>query len=239
MNLAICDDINNDRSLTEMLVRQYIENNNIPAQIYTYDSGENFLNSADIQFDAVFMDIFMGTTNGLEAAKAYPNKNCRFIFTTTSPDLALKSFSVNVIHYLMKPITYEDISEAMRRCFPLPQKNDPVINIKQKRITIPIYQSDISYVEVFGNTLVVHTPKKDINARMPLKTFYEQLDHSVFIRPRRSYIVNMNYIDEIKTDSLLLSNGATIYISREQMSNTRIKYEKFLFEKIREENKMI
>lgn len=236
MNLAICDDIDKDREHIRELLLRYLRQHDITAPIYTFSSGEEFLSSSGITFDAVFMDIFMGSVNGLETAKLYPDKKCRFIFITTTPDFALNAFSVNVVHYLLKPVTYEGIAEAMRRCFPSLSAPGPVIHIKQKRLTVPIYQNEIIHAEVFGNNLVIHTTQKDIEVRMPLKTFYEQLDSAVFIRPQRSHIINMNYIEEIAADNIRLPNDAVIYISREQMSEIRKKYETFLFNKIREEN---
>ena len=236
MNLAICDDIDKDREHIKELLLRYLSQHDITAHTYTFSSGEEFLSSSGITFDAVFMDIFMGSVNGLETAKLYPDKKCRFIFITTSPDFALNAFSVNVVHYLLKPVTYEGVAEAMRRCFPSLSAPGPVIHIKQKRLTVPIYQNEIIHAEVFGNNLVIHTTQKDIEVRMPLKTFYEQLDSAVFIRPQRSHIINMNYIEEIAADNIRLPNDAVIYISREQMSEIRKKYETFLFNKIREEN---
>lgn len=232
MILAICDDIDADRALIDTLLRQYLENNNITAQIYTFQSGEDFIKHSGTKFDAVFMDIFMDGIDGLEAAKQYHNKMCKFIFTTISPDFSLKSFSVNVAHYLLKPITYEGISEAMQRCFPIAEKND-FIYIKQQRLTVPISQSDIVFIEVFNNILIIHTVKKDIKVRMTLKAIYEMLDPTAFLRPQRSHIVNMNYIDEISADSIILLNGNKIYIARELIPNVIGTYETFLFNQIR------
>lgn len=238
MNLAICDDNDKDREHIRELLLRYLKQHDITAQIYTFSSGEEFLSSSGITFDAVFMDIFMVSLNGLETAKLYPDKKCRFIFTTTSPDFALNAFSVNVVHYLIKPVTYEGVAEAMQRCFPPLSASGPVIHIKQKRLTVPIYQNEIIHVEVFGNNLVIHTTQKDIEVRMPLKTFYEQLDSNIFMRPQRSHIINMNYIEEIVADSIRLPNDVVIYVSREQMADIRKKYEIFLFNKIREENEL-
>ena len=238
MNLAICDDNDKDREHIRELLLRYLKQYDITAQIYTFSSGEDFLSSSGITLDAVFMDIFMVSINGLETAKLYPDKKCRFIFTTTSPDFALNAFSVNAAHYLLKPVTYEGVAEAMQRCFPSLSAPGPVIHIKQKRLTVPIYQNEIIHVEVFGNNLVIHTTQKDIEVRMPLKTFYEQLDSSIFMRPQRSHIINMNYIEEIAADSIRLTNDVVIYVSREQMADIRKKYEIFLFNKIREENEL-
>ncbi len=238
MNLAICDDIDKDREHIRELLLHYFKQHNITAQLYTFGSGEEFLRASDMEFDAVFMDIFMGSVNGIDAAISYHDKKCRFIFTTTSPDFALNAFSVNVVHYLIKPVTYEGVAEAMRRCFPTLSAPGPIIHIKQKRLTVPIYQNEIIHVEVFGNNLVVHTAQKDIEVRMPLKTFYEQLDSNVFMRPQRSHIINMNYIEEIAADNIRLPDDVVIYVSREQMTDIRKKYEIFLFSKIREENSL-
>lgn len=139
-------------------------------------------------------------------------------------------------HYLIKPVNYDGIADAMQRCFPALSLQENIIYIKQKRLTIPIYQNKIIHVEVFGNNLVIHTTQKDIEVRMPLKTFFEQLDNTIFIRPQRSHIINMNYIEEIAADNICLLNNTVIYVSRDQMTEIRGKYENFLFNKIREEN---
>lgn len=180
----------------------------------------------------------MNPLNGLDAAKLYHDKKCRFIFTTTSPNFALNAFFVNAVHYLIKPVTYEGITDAMQRYFPTSSESGPVIHINQKRLIVPIYQNAIIHVEVFGNNLVIHTVQKDIEVRMPLKIFYEQLDDTVFMRPQRNHIINMNYIEEIDADNIRLPNYVVIYVSKEQMAEIRRKYVTFLFNKIREENNL-
>lgn len=234
MIFAVCDDIEDERILTASYLRRYLNEKNITAHIYQFSSGEEFLKCTDIKFDAVFMDIFMNGMDGIETAGQYPDKTCKFIFTTVSPDFSLKAFSVNVAHYLLKPITYEGVVEAICRCFPTSAESD-LIYIKQQRLTVPVSQSDIVYIEVFNNTLIIHTPQKEITARMPLKTIYEMLDRSVFMRPQRSFIVNMNYIDKISDDGIVLSTGQKIYIAREQTSDVFKTYETFLFNKVRRE----
>lgn len=235
MILAICDDIEKDRITIKSMINRYLDEHRLYAKIYCFSSGEEFLQHADIKFDAVFMDIFMDKINGIDAAIQYSRNECRFIFITTSPDHSLDAFSVNAAHYLLKPVTYEGIREAMCRCFPEPNVKS-YIYIKQKKLTIPVLQSSIMYIDVLDNTLTLHTLDGNIRTRMTLTSVYKMLDRSEFLRPQRSFIVNMSFIDSISTNSLILTDGTEISISRDRKSDVASAYETYLFRKIRKGN---
>mgnify|MGYP005796011247 CR=1 FL=1 len=57
MNLAICDDIDKDREHIRELLLRFLRQHHMKAQIRTFSSGEEFLSTSDMEFDAVFMDL--------------------------------------------------------------------------------------------------------------------------------------------------------------------------------------
>ena len=77
----------------------------------------HFLESNKI--DLVFLDVDMPNLNGIELIESYKAKigstSAKFIFTTGYPDYAISGFEKGVIHYLLKPIVFKRLKEAVER----------------------------------------------------------------------------------------------------------------------------
>jgi len=74
------------------------------------------------------------------------------------------------------------------------------INSNYKKIVI----SDIIYFESFKNYIELHLQNKKIIVRNTLQKFLELLPHQTFIQAHRSYVVNKNFISEIKSNSIII-----------------------------------
>ena len=75
IKIAICDDDEKDRRCIFNLLTEYLDGNELYAQIDVFDSGEKFLDGDTAQYDLVFLDIFMKDINGMETAKKIIEKN--------------------------------------------------------------------------------------------------------------------------------------------------------------------
>lgn len=95
MRIAIVDDIAQERALFRARLDEALMKHGVQAEIVEFERGETFLQAASQQpFAVVFLDIFMGSTNGVEIAKQLRefDKDCMIAFSTTSTDYALEGF---------------------------------------------------------------------------------------------------------------------------------------------------
>jgi len=235
LDIAICDDRLQDRERLLRLIEQYVQDQGIDARVDCYESGEALLAAmAKNEYSLLFLDIYMNGMSGVETArKIRAQSGCAIVFVTTSRDHALEGFEVDAVHYLVKPANYDGVCECFRRCAPVIEKFARRIDFKSDRETVYIREADITYVEVFGNRLVVHTNQREFETYTPLSAFYARLDQKQFIHPHRSYIVNLAYINEIPGSDVVLKNGMHISISRGERAKIKQAYLDYLLLDIR------
>jgi DNA-binding LytR/AlgR family response regulator len=174
----------------------------------------------------------MPLSNGIEVVK----KLRRFgyfpvVFITESTDYAVDAFAVNALHYLIKPVSEPAVEEALNRCLAtLNLMHESILEVKTLHRTVPVAVRQITYIEVFNNVSVIHTDRTEFQTYTPLKDLFEILDKRLFMKPHRSYIVNMGYIQSFHFDHLVLDNGMKIGLSRKNRSDLKQQHQDFLFQ---------
>lgn len=240
MIIAICEDRPDELIQAKDLVDIYLKERHIKGQIYSYYSGELLLESAPrIAYDILFLDIFLQKLNGIKIARDVKrlNPDCKIIFITSSPDFAVSAYEIGAIHYLVKPLSRQALEDAMDRCLdkhPAPE-HTRFLEIIVEREHMLFNPDFIRYIESKGKMLVLHTSSGEFNTWASLKKVQEQLKDGDFIKLQRSYLVNMNYIVQIKNGCCSLKDGTVIHINRACLSEIKERYKKFLFLSVRKE----
>lgn len=174
--------------------------------------------------DLVFLDIQMPKMNGIEFLKIM-QKPPMVVITTAYPSYALEGFQLNVLDYLLKPITFERFfkSAAKARDYhrllnrPAAESSattdDDYFFIKCGTKYEKILFEDILYVEGMQNYVNIYTLKGKYMTILSLKSLEENLDKKAFIRVHKSYIVAINKIDGIEGNEIFMQNNR-IPISR-------------------------
>jgi two-component system, LytTR family, response regulator len=176
--------------------------------------------------DLVFLDIQMPKMNGIDFLKIL-QKPPIIIITTAYPSYALEGFQLNVLDYLLKPITFERFFKAAAKARDYQRLlNKPIIGesinpepdedycfikcgSKYEKILFP----DILYVEGMQNYINIYTLKGKYVTMLSLKNLEENLSQKLFIRVHKSYIVAINKIDSIEGNEIFIQNSR-IPISR-------------------------
>ncbi len=231
LNIAICDDDKDDIQRLHNLLQTYALDQSLLIQLTEFSNGEDFLLAYEQQpFDIVFMDIYLTGMSGTEVIASCNSESLQTVFTTTSREFAIEAFNLNASHYLLKPVTYEAIDDAIKRCLATRDvQHFRCLEIKtnQGLVSLPVHQ--ILYIEVFNKVCLVHTEKNTFHTYSSLDSLFELLDSHTFMRAQRSYIVNMNDIESFYFDHIVLSNGKEIMLSRNTRSELKKQYQQFLF----------
>lgn len=239
MNIGVCDDYEKDRELLTNYIEQYMDTLQLDYTLSAFESGEDFLESVPTQkYDLVFLDIYMKEKTGVDTARILreTDENCLIIFTTTSLDHALDGFEVGAVHYLVKPLNYEDVEVALDRCKQLFAQAEKYIDVKTGHLATRILIKDIIFAEVYSNTVLIHTNLEEIKAYIALDELAKLLPVDIFLRCHRSYIVNMNCIASQEGSDFILKNGTKIPIPRKELQQMRKCYTDYLFNCIRRRN---
>lgn len=226
MKIAIVDDEKIIREEIESLIRERKPD----CSVDSYDSGEKLL-LAGISYDIVFLDICMEGENGIEVARRLRQRaeHTVLIFVTALKDYVFEAFDVSAFHYLLKPLDREKFMEVFARAFSDIEKRKKaetaLLLIKTRSRTFPLKKDSIIYVESRGKKAEIHAGKETYEMYASLNSLEEELGAG-FYRCHRGYLVHMGYISEYHHDSILLTNGETIYLAKE-------KYQEFVKEYMR------
>ncbi|GAE92393.1 autolysis response regulater LytR [Gracilibacillus boraciitolerans JCM 21714] len=157
--------------------------------------------------DVLFLDIHMPGLTGLEVAETLQSdvaKGPIIVFTTAYDIYAVQAFELQATDYLLKPfdkarfaITMTRVREELaKRESKKPKVNKLIISTDKKMIVLDPLQ--IGYAVREGRHVLLHTLTNEvIETKMNLKELEERLQNFPFYRPHRSYLVNLDAIDEI------------------------------------------
>jgi DNA-binding LytR/AlgR family response regulator len=171
------------------------------------------------QVDLIFLDIQMPKMNGIDFLKIVKNPPM-VVITTAFPSYALEGFQLNVLDYLLKPITFDrfvksankakDYQRLLTRSASTDlQKNETAADyffIKCGNKYEKIYFEDILYVEGMQNYVTIFTGKGKYITLLNLKGLEENLDDKLFIRVHKSYIVSTNKIEGIEGNDIFIQS---------------------------------
>jgi two-component system LytT family response regulator len=65
--------------------------------------------------DIVFLDINLGSRSGFDIIRQLPDRNFSLVITSAYEDYALEAFELEAIHYLLKPVSKEDLLNTIKR----------------------------------------------------------------------------------------------------------------------------
>ncbi|MDC8002832.1 LytTR family transcriptional regulator DNA-binding domain-containing protein [Aureisphaera galaxeae] len=173
---------------------------------------------SDTEVDLIFMDIQMPIISGIEFLKITPNLP-KVILTTAYPSYALEGFELDVVDYLLKPITFNRFLKAVTKAYklhipsPITSPIHPEASIEQDFFFVKcdnryekIYFNDILFVQALQNYVTFFTTQGKIVSLLPLKQAEGNLENHGFIRTHKSYIVSISKIDRMESHELTIGS---------------------------------
>ncbi len=157
--------------------------------------------------DLLFLDIQMPHITGVEFLRALRNPP-KVIFTTAFEHYAIQGFELDVMDYLLKPISYDRFLKAAwkaRDYFAIkeqPQNAAPYIFVKSSGKLEKITFADILFIEGMENYVAIYLENKKIITHTTIKSLLEKLPGNQFIQSHKSYVVAMDKIDSIEGNTL-------------------------------------
>src|SRR5882672_7674010 len=150
---------------------------------------------ADQEIDLIFLDIQMPRIRGIEFLRSLAVRPL-VIITTAYPHYALEGFELNVLDYLLKPITTERFLKAVNRAREaiLPEN---YFFIKTNNGYEKILHQEIFFIEASQNYSFIHTPRGKFITHTALRAIEEQLPPARFLRVHKSYVVSVDQIQGV------------------------------------------
>ncbi len=238
MRIALIDDDSAQSDvLSEMIGDELSRYGYRGYDIDIFENSEVFFKSwKSGAYDIIFMDIFMGRLNGVEAARRIreTDETVRLVFCTVSNEYASESYEVNAQYYLKKPVTRDVVSAVFQRL------NLDVME-RQKTITLPdgynVMLRKIIYTEYFNHVITIHMNGEDPHririSQSELETIL--LSEDYFFSPVKGIIINFHEVEKITKENFIMKDGKIMHITRRRYKQAKEAYTRFRFEKMRKE----
>lgn len=191
------------------------------------------------KIDLLFQDIQMPEISGIDMVKAI-NGKCKVILTTAYSEYALQGYELDVVDFLLKPVSFPRFIKAVQKAAALIQQQQPAAPVQEskaeedfiyvktgvKHKVIKINLSEIDYIESLKNYVAIYHEGKKTLVYLSLKELEANLPASQFIRVHKSYIIPYARIMRIDGNQIVLKNvNADILLGE--------TYKTFFWEKIK------
>jgi len=177
---------------------------------------------AETKVDLIFLDIQMPKLSGLEFIRSLENPPL-IIICTAYPSYAIEGYDLNVLDYLVKPITYQRFLKACNKAktqFQLINNSNEPSSVKENFFFVKcdnqfvkIIINDILYIESLQNYISIKCQDKNYVTLISLKNVLKELPESSFMQIHKSYVVNLDTVQSIEGNQLII-NEDKIPISR-------------------------
>jgi DNA-binding LytR/AlgR family response regulator len=208
-----------DEPLARELIRghiQKLENFEIVAECDNAMKAMDALRSHHV--DLMFLDIKMPQMTGIDFLKTL-KRPPKVIITTAFSQYALDGFELDVVDYLMKPVTFERFFKAINKFFQSGAadsieieggngiNDEAFIYVKENKKIIKIYLREIHFIEGLNEYIRIHTDNRRVVVKSSLHSIEEKLPSEQFIRIHKSYIVSIPRIRAFNATTIELDNA--------------------------------
>lgn len=164
--------------------------------------------------DIAFIDVQMPNLTGLQFLKLL-DKKTKVVLCTAYSEYAIDGYELNVVDYLLKPISFDRFLRAVKKIEensqPTIQNNvnkseDEYIFVKaeSKGKFIKINLRDILFIEGLGNYQKIQLPNNQVVCQLKMKNLEDQLSTGGFVRVHKSFLVPINKISQIEGNKIMI-----------------------------------
>lgn len=220
LHIGICEDDLLQREFLVNSVKKFLKLKDISFNIYEFSSGEELLEKYPETLDILFLDIQMDKLTGMEASRQIRkfDDKVEILFITAVSEYVQKGYEVRAYRYLLKPISYEMLSEHLDACVSgIINKIENVLFVDTKGDMIKLDLNSILYIETDKREITIYEESKSYNLKIGINDIEKQLKNKRFFRCHNSFLINITKIQS------LIKNVAYIDDIQIPVSKYRVK----------------
>ena len=230
LSIAICDDEKAICTYIEKRTENYLAKADIDGNISVFSDGSQLLEVCNVQpsqFDIIFLDIKMKNINGGECAKLLREAgvNSLIVFVTSSAEYVFSGYEAKAFRYIMKTDLENAFDRILSDCLgELKKQATDFFPYKSGATIKSIPLNDITFFESKLRQITLHTKNEDLTFYGKLDDIESQLSDKDFIRIHQSFLVNAAKITSLDKESVKLSCGTTLPISKSKATAVKQAY---------------
>lgn len=231
MEICICDDEHNIHNTIKSYIYQF-ETGDLSFDIVDIFSAEELINqyAKKTTYDIIFLDIEMGKLNGIEAAKTIKklHSNTIIIFISNYPHYVFDAFTVEALHFLVKPFSPLDFKNVFDRALNKYNMSNSFISLKWQSERYIIKIDTIKYIEGYKRHITVYTTDGIYESLGKIPDLLKKLSPHGFIRTHQGFLVNMDYIKRFDATDVVLFDDTKVMISVRKRAEALQAFDKYL-----------
>lgn len=181
-----------------------------------FENGEDFLENFQQNFDLLILDIQLGQTDGMEVAHRIRETDevVVILFVTCMPQYAIQGYSVGAAGYMLKPISYFQFCEALRKIIRhIRQNSEGFLIANTREGMLHILYREITFIETQGRGVCIHTTNRKYPCSMKMRELEQLLPETCFFRCHNCYFVNLRHVESVGLSDAIVGQER-VFISR-------------------------
>ncbi|WP_182440676.1 MULTISPECIES: LytTR family DNA-binding domain-containing protein [Clostridia] len=225
--IAVCDDeVITCEEIETYLVR-FGESADVDIAVERFYLGMDFVGRlGEVMFDMIFLDIELPDLNGVEIGRhirsVCQDQKTQIVYISSKTYYALELFQMRPLDFLVKPAGYESVEKVMKVFLELSNIGREVFEYQSGQNFYRVPYEEILYFSSEGRQVKLQSVGEE---KYPM--FYGKLDQVLkqlsrgFLMIHKSFVVNIRYIRQYNYESIVMTNGDELSISRPHRKEVR------------------
>lgn len=228
LKIGICDRDTVILNDLEERVEKILADARIEADIYSYESEEEFYRRAKIQdMDILFLEVAAEDFDGIKIAEYFREHNnyAKIIYISEKSERFRELYHVGIFDFIDKPIDQRKFQKSFRAAYENIRTNNDLFWYYVNKTWNHVVIHDIKYFESEAHVVKIHLEDaKVISFYGKLSEIMRRLSRVDFLAVNKSFLINMEKIKSMGKNYVVLKDGSEISISR---SHKREVYKRF------------
>ncbi|MCR5702666.1 MAG: LytTR family DNA-binding domain-containing protein [Lachnospiraceae bacterium] len=220
LNIGICDDDKQFAHNLEKLIWEYLDSNGSVAEIQTFTNSRDLITCLEKEnnIDLLFLDIELNDITGVDIGnmirRDMHNDFMQIVFVSSKENYAMQLFNIRPFDFLLKPIDYKKVEYIMDEYSRLYMVKQNYFEYRIGKICYKIDEQAILYFQSIGRKISMVTSNGTKEFYGKLSELTPNLKAQSFVVIHKSYIINRRYVSEYSRDSVTMTNGDVVPVSR-------------------------
>lgn len=234
LRIAVCDDDDTVCSAIECYIRDSCNALSSESETDIFTSGNGIIRhlGSGERYDIIFLDIELDSCSGIDVSNYIRNvlndETSQIVFITGTTGYDRQLFTFRPFEFLAKPVTYESISDTLRKYQRIFGSRPDLFHYRYGHDTYWVNLNDIIYFKSLDRKILIKKISGSDEFYGKLENIGEQLRDRGFISPHRSYLLNYKHIRIFRSDSIIMTDGDEIPVAKgrkKEISYLQLRFE--------------